>query len=842
MHRALRNSAGTVIAVTCLLGTTGCSIVRAEPAAPAARPAPVAQQQDTANQGGGGRGGAPAAPRPYSRVITADAETQTGLFKTHRIDNRLFFEIPRGELGRELLLISRAVGGGSTAGFFGGGGGNRVVVWERDGNRILLRQQSYDIYADSSTAIHRAVSAMRTGPIIASFNVESWGPDSAAVIDVTRLYTTNINEFAAVNQLQADRSFIESVAAYPENVNVVATQTGTQTPPPAGGGGPGGGGGQAARPITVTVRNMWSMLKLPENPMMPRLHDSRVGFGSVTTIDYSRPEHRAEERRYIRRFRLEKQNPNAPVSDPVEPIVFWIDPATPEWLVPWIRTGIEAWQPAYHEAGFSNAIVAKEAPSPAEDPNWSPFDARHSIVYWRPSTTQNATGGQVVDPRTGEILKAEVNMYHNVMNLLRNWYFIQVGPLDPRAQKLPMPDSLMGRLVEYVVTHEVGHAIGFPHNMKASAMYPADSLRSAAFLRRMGGHVATLMDYSRFNYVAQPEDNIPPQLLVPHVGPYDRFAVMWGHTPIPGATSPDDEWRTLDQWSRMQDTIPWFRFTTDDSPNDPFANTEAVGDQDAVKSNTLGMKNLRRVKDMLVAVAERPGQDYELLAELYQNTIGQWGRYNGHVAALVGSANTQERYGTGPRFEPTPEPRQREAIRFLNENSFRVPDWLIDEEILRRIEAEGIVGRVRQAQAGVVNSLLNMGRLNRMIEYEAFDGDSYTVAELLADLRDGIWSELTGNRVGIDVYRRNLQRAYVETLANRINPPPPPAGPPGGGGGPGGQQAPSYTSDARAILRGHLVELDTAIERAIPRAADGMTRLHLRDLRTEIERILDPAG
>src|SRR5690606_17293573 len=313
------------------------------------------------------------------------------------------------------------------------------------------------------------------------------------------------------------------------------TQTGTQQPQGGQGGGGGGGGGGQQRPETITVRNMWSMLKLPENPMMQRLHDNRVGFSSITYIDYSRPEHRAEQRRCIRRFRLEKQNPSAEVSDPVKPIVFWIDPATPDWLVPWVRRGVEAWQPAYREAGFSNAIVAREAPSPEEDPNWSPFDARHSIIYWRPSTTENATGGQVVDPRTGEILKAEVNMYHNVMNLLRNWYFIQVAPLDPRAQTLPLPDSLMGRLVEYVVTHEVGHAIGFPHNMKASAMYPADSVRSASFLRRMGGHVATLMDYSRFNYVAQPEDDIPPELLIPQVGPYDRFAVMWGHKPIPGA-------------------------------------------------------------------------------------------------------------------------------------------------------------------------------------------------------------------------------------------------------------------------------------------------------------------
>jgi hypothetical protein len=291
----------------------------------------------------------------------------------------------------------------------------------------------------------------------------------------------------------------------------------------------------------------------------------------------------------------------------------------------------------------------------------------------------------------------------------------------------------------------------------------------------------------------------------------------------------------------MQDTVPWFRFTTADAPNDPFALTEAVGDQDAVRSNSLGLKNLRRVKDMLIRVAERPGQDYDLLRELYQNTISQWGRYNGHVAALVGSANTQERYGTGPRFEPTPEERQREAVRFLNENAFVVPDWLIDEEILRRIEAAGIVGRVRQAQAGVLNSLLSTARLNRMIEYEAFDEDTYTVAELLGHLREGIWSELSAGRPAIDVYRRNLQRAYIETLGRQINPPPAEPGPQGPGGG-DDDEGPQYVSDARAILRGHLAELDTAIERAIPRAADGMTRLHLRDLRTEIEHILDPSS
>jgi hypothetical protein len=825
MHRLPRIPAGAAILASCFIATTGCAR-QAPPVAPPPAPRPAAETPDTAERGGRGGG---AEPRPYDRVITAEARSETGLFRTHRIDDRLYFEIPPAALNEEMLVVARTVAGGQTGGFSGGGGGNRVVTWERVGNRILLRLQSYEVYADSSSAIHQATSALRTGPIIASFDVESWGPDSAAVIDVTPLYTSDVREFAAVENPESDRSFIEDVATFPENVNVIASQTGTRQEDEDEGG----------ESVTVTVRRMWSMLKLPEDRMRPRLHDDRVGFGSITTIDYSRPEHRAEERRYIRRFRLEKRDPQAEVSDPVEPIVFWIDPATPEWLVPWIRSGIEAWRPAYREAGFSNAIVGREAPSPEEDPDWSPFDARYSIVYWRPSTTQNATGGQVVDPRTGEILKAEVNMYHNVMNLLRNWYFTQVGPLDPRAQQLPLPDSLMGRLVEYVVTHEVGHAIGFPHNMKASAMYPADSLRSTSFLQRMGGHVATLMDYSRFNYVAQPEDRIPPALLVPHVGPYDRFAVMWGHKPIPGADSPDEEWATLDQWSRMQDTVPWFRFTTAGAPNDPYALTEAVGDADAVKSNTLGLKNLRRVKDMLLRVAERPGRDYDLLQELYQNVISQWGRYNGHVAALVGSAETQERYGTGPRFEPVSEARQRDAVRFLGENAFRVPDWLIDPEILRRIEAAGIVGRVRQAQAGVLNSLLGTSRLNRMIEYEAFEPTAaYSVADMLVDLRSGIWSEISASNVRIDVFRRNLQRAYVETIGRQIDPPES-AGPQQAPDD-DGEDEPQFTSDARAILRGHLAELDDAIEAALPRAADGMTRLHLRDLRTAIQNILDP--
>jgi hypothetical protein len=806
---------------------------------PAAQDPPA--QQDPPGQAGGGRGGPAREPeiRPYDRVITSDAVTDDGVFTVHRIKDRLYYEIPKAQLGREFLWVSQIAKTTLGAGFGGQAAGNRVVKWERRGDRILLRAVSYEVTADPATEIARAVEAANYNPIVMAFNIEALGTDDAAVIDVTRLFTTDVPEFSGRTRVgarafDASRSFVDQAIAFPTNIEVRATHTYNNPPQDAAAGGrggpaPAGRGGAALRLGSHSVLMHYSMVLLPETPMQPRLFDERVGYFSTRTIDYGIDEHRAPERRYITRWRLEKKDPTAAISEPVKPIVYYIDPATPGKWVPYIKQGVEDWQPAFEAAGFRNAVIARDAPTPEEDPDWHPEDARYSVIRWLPSTVQNASGPHIHDPRSGEILETDIQFHHNVMSLLRNWYFAQVAHLDPRAQKLPFPDALMGELIRYVAAHEVGHTLGFQHNMKASSMYTLRQVRDPKWVRE-NGHVATLMDYSRFNYVAQPEDGIAVQDLIPKIGPYDKWATMWGYRPIPGASSPEAEKRTLDEWARQQDKTPWLRFSTAGAAGtDPGELTEAVGDADAVEATRLGMKNLERIAGLLLnATTTEPGAPYSDLGELYGRMLAQWSLEMNHVAAIVGGYSSQQKHvgQQGVRFELIPRTRQEGAVKFLADNAFHAPTWALNPEILRRIEPVGVMGRVEQNQARVLNSLLSTARVQRLVEQTALDGTAaYDPLDFLANVRRGVWSEIYGPTMApIDPYRRNLQRAYVETLGNRVN----------------GAQA--QADDTRAFFRGELRTLDEDLRAAASRQADRATILHIEDVRMQIARALDPTA
>jgi hypothetical protein len=818
---------------------------------------PQETPQQPPSGGGAGRGAganASAEPQPYEKVITKDAKTTKGLFTVHQVKERYYYEIPKTEIDKELLWNSQIARTTLGAGYGGGQLVTRVVRWELKEHRVLLREINYGLTADPGQPIAMAVKAANNDAIIMSFPVAAFAKDGAPVIEVTRLFTSDVQEFSARQRLgatgvDATRTFVEHISTYPQNVEAEVTVTYTRSAGgagAAGGRGPTGGGlgGGQMRPGSATVVLHHSMVKLPEKPMMPRTFDERVGYFTTSTMDYSHDDYRAEHVRYIARWRLEKKDPSAAVSEPVKPIVYYIDAATPTKWVPWLIKGVEDWNVAFEAAGFKNAIIAKKAPTAKEDPAWSPEDVRNSVIRWLPSTVENAMGPHISDPRTGEILNADIQFYHNVMNLARDWYFVQAGPLDPRAKKIPLPDDLMGRLLEYVVAHEVGHTLGFQHNMKSSSMYPADKLRDKEFLHTMG-HTPSIMDYSRFNYVAQPEDGIPVDDLIPRIGPYDIWATHWGYAPIPDAKKSDDEKATLDKWSKEQDDKPWLRFSTSNSNGaDPGEETEAVGDADPVKSTALGVKNLQRVEKMLMpATAWKDGETYEDLAELYGRMVSQWSTEMSHVAAVVGGLNSQEKVvgQEGRIFNLIPKDRQQAAVKFLIDNAFSTPTWMIDEEILRRIEPVGAIDRVHSAQNRILTSLMSSARLARLVEEQTLDGSlAYSPVEFLDTVRKGVWKELDAPQVKIDAYRRELQRSYLKAVNAKLNPAPTAAALPLFPSEDGRMVRPPQTGDEQPLYRAELRALSASITAAMAHTTDVETKAHLQASKDEIAKILDP--
>ncbi|MFT7775524.1 zinc-dependent metalloprotease [Roseateles sp.] len=795
---------------------------------PSAPPSPPASAASPA----GGRPAVvlpdPTEPKPFDKVITAEAKTQRGLFAVHRIKNKLYFEIPKTLLEQPLLMAANATAVPAGLEHVGRALNQDVLRFVLHQHRVLLQLVSHGAVTSPDNVLADAVRQSQRDAILAVFPVEAYGKDGAPVIEVTRMFSAEMGDFSARTMvrgsLDSSRSYIEKTKAFPGSVRVDAVQTYNIAPLPTPTllGLPTMPQIQPARSVSLNLA--YSIVQLPQQPMMPRLLDDRVGFLSVGRTDFGTGLQEARTERLITRWRLEKKDPGAAISEPVKPLVWYIDKATPTALLPYVKKGVEAWNEAFEAAGFRNAVQALPYPTPEQDPEFDPEDVRYSIIRWVPSAIPNAYGPHLADPRSGEILNANVVVFHNILQLQRDWYVTQVGPLDPRARTLPLPDELMGELVAMVVTHEMGHALGFPHNMKASSLYPVDKLRDPQWLKTMG-HTPSLMDYSRFNYVVQPEDKIDPALLIPKIGPYDVFATRWGYTPIPSARTPEDERQQLNLWAREQEGKPWLRFSAPKAEGGDFGeNAEAVGDADAVTATGLGLRNLQRVVKLLPDLVPRDGKDDRTLEELYRATAMQWLRELGHVVSIVGGYSVQNKHNDQPGAIATAVPRaqQARALKFLAEHLLSTPQWLLDPAVTQRLRASEAPTTLSLYQRGLLRMLLDPARGRRLVAQEAELGArAYRLEDMLGELRRGVFTELAGADA-IPVPRRSLQRHYVDTLIARLNFP-----------------SLAGLDDGQAVLRAELRDLKGQIA-ARAGQGDRTRRAHLQDLVDIIDKALDP--
>jgi hypothetical protein len=774
--------------------------------------------------------------------VPAEAVTDGGLFTVHRVGETVLFEVADSLLGRDLLLISRIAGVPANMGGFLSAGtsiNEQLVRLERVGDRVLLRKHGTQAVADDALPIAQSVISNNFAPILASFPIEAVGPDSStSVLDVTSFFEGDTPALSGlrpaqrrqyqVRRLDGSRSFIQYVRSYPQNVNVRHTLTYEAGEPPAD-----------AQTSTISMEMNQSLVLLPEEPMRPRHADARVGFFSLSRVNYGLDEQKAATETFIRRWRLEPEDPTAyargELVDPVKPIVYYVDPATPERWRGAVKRGVENWQEAFETAGFSNAIIALDPPTPEEDPEWDPEDVRHSVVRWTASLTRNAVGPSTSDPRTGEIIESDIVWYHNHMRSYRNWMMVQTGAANPGARSLPISDELMEEAMEQVITHEIGHAIGLPHNMIGSSAYPVDSLRSPDFSRRMGVS-PSVMDYARQNYIAQPGDGLQPTDFLRHIGPYDHYAVDWGYRVIPGADGPEDELDTLDSWIVERADDPLYRYSPQGGTgvSDPRAQTEDMGD-DPVRASEYGMANLRRIVPNLIAWTTRPGEDYADLAEVYGEALTQWNRYVGHVLTVVGGVEVDLKTAdqAGTVFDGVSRDRQRAAMAWLAREAFDAPTWLNDPEILALIgPRRGGLLSLSARQAGVLNRLLDPRRMAVMAEMEALQpSDAYPLVEFLDDTRSAVWGDLAAV-AAIDGYRRALQRAYLERVEYLMTEEP--------ASNPFFGPAPDVSrSDIRPLLRAQLVGLREDAERASRRVRHRVTQAHLVDVLQRIDGVLE---
>ena len=711
--------------------------------------------------------------------ITKKAKSRDGMFTIHQVEGDWYFELPDTLMGRDLLIVNKVSGVPYELNDAGLNKGmsyeDKLIRFHKDivQKKVWVTTWNPRVSVPEGDAIARSVKDNYREAVIEQFPIEAFNNDSTAVlIKVNKVFDGSeksfndlYNSISLGTAVKRELSRIASMKSFPQNIVVKSFLTTQVT--------------EGHESVPVTVETTTNIVLLPEQPMKPRFADNRVGFFSTPHIYFNDKQQAVEKRELVHRWRLEpkpedvEKYKRGELVEPVKPIVFYIDPATPAQWREAIKAGVFDWQKAFEAAGFKNAVVAKDAP--ADDPDFDIDDSRYSVITYAASQQANAMGPSVIDPRSGEIIEADVVWWHNVMTLLHTWMQVQTAPVDPRARFNTFEDEYMASAIRFVSSHEVGHTFGLKHNMGASYAFPVDSLRSRTFTAKMGGTASSIMDYARFNYVAQPEDGV--ERITPVIGMYDKYAINWAYRWL-DVEEPHEELPVLNEWitAHSGDPMYWYGEQQDSrDPIDPRAQDEDLGN-DLIKANRYGILNLKRIVPNIEKWTSAPGENYIQAGKLLMAVINQWKMYAGHVMAYVGGfyINNPVAGEDFCRYVPVEKEKQREAIKYLSEEVFQIPDWLFGADIWKksypvRTSPAGEIeyspySTARELQYAVFYDLMKDDRLLRMYESEVLAGNKvYTPEEMFVDLHRAVFkSSLQGRNLSL--YERMTQKNFIDAL------------------------------------------------------------------------------